>query len=202
VAGRVSARVAWAWVTGLAVVAPLATWLVVPELLWIVAALLVLGVLYSQPPVRLKRWPPAATLVIALLLHAPLVAGIRLAGARLADASWLLASFTLCLATLPLKDIEDEAGDRAAGLGSWAVWVGGRRLAAASAVGVAVIGLASLMWLHGAARAGVAGACGAALVLLGWHLGTRAPLARLYTRLVRTIMLGGAALPLAVWLLR
>jgi homogentisate phytyltransferase / homogentisate geranylgeranyltransferase len=200
-AGRVPPALARAWVTALGVGAPLGTWLAFGPgiLLWLVFGLIVLGVLYSAPPLRLKRFPPAATVTITLLLHAPLIAGASLTGA--APPSWLLASAGLCVALLPLKDIEDEAGDSAAGLGNWASWIGVRRLLLVSTGAVALFGAFAAHALAGETRLAVLGAYGVALLTLLWHLGPAARVDRLYRRLVRTILVLAAALPLLAWLL-
>lgn len=189
--GRVSRSQALAYLTILAIVT-LAGALLVPARATVTSGVLaagLLGVLYSAPPLRLKRWPPAATLVTAALLHVPLCVGVALAGAAVPEQRWLSVTAAVCCVLLPLKDIEDRVGDAAAGLGNWAVWLGARPLLWVGAAGALTSGALALLVLEGFSRSAIAALhAGAAAVIL-FHLRPGIDVTRVYPRLVRTVLL-------------
>lgn len=109
------------------------------------AALIVLGWVYSCPPLRLRRWPIPALLVIAAIHHLPALLGAWWGSGTTRPLPHILwFTFVFALALIPLKDIEDARGDAMCGVGNWAALLGIPRLMMASAA-VLIINMAVLM---------------------------------------------------------
>jgi 4-hydroxybenzoate polyprenyltransferase len=138
VTGLLDARRAQAFAWGCAA---LAAWLALiagyhPFLL--VLACLVLAHLYSAPPVRLKRWPLAATLTLGLLSLLSMWTGFSLFAQEMTPVVFprRIAALVLLGVTLGFtaKDLKDARGDAATGVHTIATWLGdarARRVAAA-----------------------------------------------------------------------
>jgi homogentisate phytyltransferase/homogentisate geranylgeranyltransferase len=128
-----------------------------------VAAGLLVGVAYSLPPLRLKRWPALAALSISgvrsLVVNLGVAAHFSLALADeivIPDGVWLLTAFVapFGIAIALLKDVPDIEGDRRYRIATYSVRLGGGMVLRA---GLALLALAYL---------GVAVA--APLLLDGW----------------------------------
>jgi homogentisate phytyltransferase / homogentisate geranylgeranyltransferase len=128
-----------------------------------VAAGLLVGVAYSMPPLRLKRWPALAALSISSVRALVVNLGVALHfGLTLADTTaipagvWMLTAFVapFSVAIALLKDVPDIEGDRRYRIATYSVRLGG-----------AVV-LRAGVWLLGAAYLGIAAA--APLLLDGW----------------------------------
>ena len=94
-------------------------------IVWIILAM---GVFYSLPPVRFKRYPPAATIYLVINFNLPIVLGHQLSGATGDWPPYLFATLALFFANMPLKDIGDATGDAEVGIANWSNWLGQRGL--------------------------------------------------------------------------
>jgi homogentisate phytyltransferase/homogentisate geranylgeranyltransferase len=96
-----------------------------------VAAGLAVGAAYSLPPVRLKRFPVAASLCITGVRSVVVNLGVyqHFAG-HIAAPVWALCLFVLpfSFAIAVLKDVPDLEGDRAYSIRTFTVRMGGRRV--------------------------------------------------------------------------
>ena len=152
-AGELSMR-AGRWIVAAAAVLPLA--LAVTQSLVELAAValsLLVGVAYSVPPLRLKRWPALAALSIsgvrALVVNLGVAAHFGLSFTGEADIPagvWLLTAFVApfsCAIAL-LKDVPDIEGDRAYRIATYSVRLGGAAVLRAGLVllGAAYLGIA------------------------------------------------------------
>ena len=147
-----------------------------------VAVALGVGAAYSCPPVRLKRFPAAASVAIAFVRTLVVNLGVWLhfagslgGGAAGVDpAVWALTAVTLpfSLAIAVLKDVPDIEGDRRFGLATFSVRLGPRPVLAIALAALAAAQLAM-------ATAGAALVSGASAPLLaGGHLAALALLWR------------------------
>jgi homogentisate phytyltransferase/homogentisate geranylgeranyltransferase len=145
-----------------------------------VSAALAVGVAYSVPPVRLKRYPALAAASISVVRAFAVNLGVYLhfSGGTVAPAIWALTLFVLpfSFAIAVLKDVPDAEGDRRFAIRTFTVRLGGR---AAFAMGMAALTLAYLgmavVGFDGADRALLAVTHLAALALL-WAWALRADL--------------------------
>jgi homogentisate phytyltransferase/homogentisate geranylgeranyltransferase len=178
-AGDLSPR-AGRWIVAVAAVLPIALALTqgLVEVVAVVAGLLV-GVAYSVPPLRLKRWPALAAISISgvralvVNLGVALHFGLTLAGTtRIPAGVWVLTAFVapFSVAIALLKDVPDIEGDRAYRIATYSVRLGGAvvlraglALLAAAYVGIAV---AAPFLLDGWAAVFLAGTHLAALAAL------------------------------------
>jgi homogentisate phytyltransferase/homogentisate geranylgeranyltransferase len=159
-AGDLSLRGAWAIVAAAgALPVAMAATQGAPELLAVVAGLAV-GAAYSLPPLRLKRFPTAASLSISLVRGVVVNLGVYAHFARalgdgvsIAGPVWALTLFVLpfSFAIAILKDVPDIEGDRLHRIATFSVRFGPEhvvRLAlavlTAAYAGMAVIGTALL----------------------------------------------------------
>ena len=133
-AGDLSLR-AGRWIVGASAVLPLALAATQgPVEIVAVAASLLVGVAYSVPPLRLKRWPALAALSIsgvrALVVNLGVAAhfALSLTGEITIPAGvWLLTAFVApfsCAIAL-LKDVPDIEGDRRYRIATYSVRLGG-----------------------------------------------------------------------------
>jgi homogentisate phytyltransferase / homogentisate geranylgeranyltransferase len=179
------------------------------ELAGVLAGLLV-GVAYSSPPLRLKRFPTLAALSIsgvrAVVVN--LVVFLHFSGGEVVAPVWALTLFVLpfAFAIAVLKDVPDAAGDRRFKIATFTLRLGARR-----AVGVAMGALSGAylaMALAGpfaveGAQPVVLGATHLAALALLWHwrgqadLGDRDSYTRFYMRVWKLFFLEYVALPLA-----
>lgn len=152
--------------------------------------LLALGFFYSVPPFRFKRWPVLATLYLVVNFNLPLILGHQIAGGEGALPPYLPATALLYLANMPLKDLRDSGGDKAAGVGNWADWLGQTRLLAlCSALSVAgAIAAVFLLPTLGAARFAFAAVVLLPAVNIAVHVIFRINRHDLFTRGVRTLI--------------
>ena len=106
------------------------------ELVAVLAGLLV-GTVYSLPPLRLKRRPAIASLCVSGVRAAIVNLGVyaHFTGAlggepAIADPVWALTAFVLpfSLAIAILKDVPDLEGDRRFAIATFTVRFGGRRV--------------------------------------------------------------------------
>ncbi|GAA3632107.1 UbiA family prenyltransferase [Microlunatus ginsengisoli] len=143
--GELPADVARAMAYGFGLVA-LAGAALNPAVLGPVAAMLVLGYLYSGQPFRLKRYPGTSFLVAGLGGVVTYYAGAAADGAAGPSAAVIvLASFmSLWMGAVgtTTKDLPDIAGDAAAGRRSLAIRLGERRVRIGIAVLAVLLGVA------------------------------------------------------------
>ena len=180
-AGELSRDAAWR-VVALAALGPVAMALTQgwAETAAVVVALAV-GAAYSLPPVRLKRWPVAASLCIAGVRSAVVNLGVAVhftaafgGDGRVPAAVWALCLFVLpfSFAIAVLKDVPDREGDRRHRILTFTVRLGPRRAAwlGLGALAVAYAGMAVLgpLALPRASAAVLAGGHLGALALLAW----------------------------------
>jgi homogentisate phytyltransferase/homogentisate geranylgeranyltransferase len=217
-AGELDAAAAWRIVAG-ATAVPVAlaltqTWV---EIAAVIAALTI-GAAYSVPPVRLKRWPVAASLCIAGVRSAVVNLGVaaHFASAfggdgRVPGAVWALTAFVLpfSLAIAVLKDVPDMEGDRRFRIATFTVRLGPHRAArlglgllAGAYVAMAAIGPAALPDANAAV---LAGGHVLALTILLWYARRADPtdpraFTRFYMRVWMLFFLEYALIPAAVWL--
>jgi homogentisate phytyltransferase / homogentisate geranylgeranyltransferase len=142
-----------------------------------VAAGLAVGALYSLPPVRLKRFPVAASLCITGVRSLVVNLGVYWHFAHgIAPPVWALCLFVLpfSFAIAVLKDVPDIEGDRRFAIRTFSVRLGPERVFAvglgALALAYAGMGLAGPFLLRGHVQPAVlaAGQAGAAALLAVW----------------------------------
>jgi homogentisate phytyltransferase/homogentisate geranylgeranyltransferase len=175
-----------------------------------VAAGLAVGALYSLPPVRLKRFPAAASLCITGVRSIVVNLGVYWHFAHaIAPPVWALCLFVLpfSFAIAVLKDVPDIEGDRRFAIRTFSVRLGPERM---FAVGLAALTLA----YAGMAIAGpfalrghvqpavlVAGHVGAAALLAAWARAAnprdRQEFTRFYMRVWGLFFLEYVLVPLA-----
>ncbi|MGI8624278.1 MAG: homogentisate phytyltransferase, partial [Solirubrobacteraceae bacterium] len=148
-----------------------------------VAVALTIGWAYSSPPLRLKRFPVAASASISVVRALVVNLGVYLhfagafgGGHRIAPAVWALTLFVLpfSFAIAVLKDVPDAEGDRRFRIRTFTVRLGGR---AAFGMGMAALTIAyagmAAIGFPGAQRAVLVATHLAALALLWlWALRT------------------------------
>jgi homogentisate phytyltransferase/homogentisate geranylgeranyltransferase len=127
------------------------------ELVAVLIALLV-GTAYSSPPVRLKRFPAAASLSISLVrglvvnlgvyLHFAGSLGSRAGASAIPGSIWALTAFVLAFsfAIGILKDVPDAEGDRRFAIATFTVRLGARPVlrAGVAVLTAAYVGMAAL----------------------------------------------------------
>jgi homogentisate phytyltransferase/homogentisate geranylgeranyltransferase len=110
-----------------------------------VAAALAIGIAYSVPPLRLKRYPALAAASISVVRAFAVNLGVYLhfSGGSVAPAIWALTLFVLpfSFAIAVLKDVPDAEGDRRFAIRTFTVRLGGRT---AFAMGMAALTAAYL----------------------------------------------------------
>jgi homogentisate phytyltransferase / homogentisate geranylgeranyltransferase len=157
-AGELSPR-AGRWIVAGSAALPLA--LALPqglvEVVAVVVGLLV-GVAYSVPPLRLKRWPALAAISISGVRALVVNLGVAMHfGLTLADTThipagvWVLTVFVapFSVAIALLKDVPDIEGDRAYRIATYSVRLGGAVVlrAGLALLGTAYVGIAAAAWL-------------------------------------------------------
>jgi homogentisate phytyltransferase / homogentisate geranylgeranyltransferase len=181
-AGELSVREAW-WIVAVAAAVPVALALTQGALeLAAVLVSLAVGAAYSLPPVRLKRFPVAASLCIsgvrAVAVNLGVYGHFSLAfggDGSIAPAVWALTAFVLpfSFAIAVLKDVPDMAGDRRFRIATFTVRLGPRR-AARLGIGALVLAYAGMIVLGPLLLDDVspvvlvAGHAAALTALLGW----------------------------------
>jgi homogentisate phytyltransferase/homogentisate geranylgeranyltransferase len=139
-----------------------------------VSVALAVGVAYSVPPLRLKRYPAAAAASISFVRALVVNLGVYehfSGGHSVAPAVWALTLFVLpfSFAIAVLKDVPDAEGDRRFAIRTFTVRLGGR---AAFAIGMAALTAAylgmAIIGFAGADRATLAVTHLGALALLWW----------------------------------
>ena len=218
-AGDLSPRTG-AWIVAASAVLPLALAVTqgLEELVAVAVGLLV-GVAYSLPPLRLKRWPALAALSISgvrsLVVNIGVAAhfSLSLRGEIVIPAGvWLLTAFVapFGVAIALLKDVPDIEGDRRYRIATYSVRLGGDTVlrAGVALLAVAYLGavVAAPVLLDGWAAAFLAVAHLAALAMLltaarRTDVTDRARFTGFYLFVWRLFFLEYVIVPLA-WLLR
>ncbi|WP_329120874.1 UbiA family prenyltransferase [Streptomyces sp. NBC_01465] len=148
--GDLPERVA-ALLTGGAAVGALALAAFVPGLLVWVAAFLLLGWVYSAPPLPAKRWSTACAVVVFGLGWTSFAGGAATTGGRLSTAGLVFAtvmSAWMALVGSVVKDLSDVDGDATGGRRTVAVRYGAHLARALGATGALLVGVgAVLSWL-------------------------------------------------------
>jgi homogentisate phytyltransferase/homogentisate geranylgeranyltransferase len=174
------------------------------ELLGVAAALLV-GVAYSSPPLRLKRFPVLASLSITGVRAAVvnLVVFAHFSGGEIVAPVWALTLFVVpfSFAIAILKDVPDAEGDRRFRIATFTLRLGADRVVriALAALSLAYLGmaLAGPFLVDGAQPVVLAATHLAALALL-WHWAReREPFERFYLRVWALFFLEYVLVPLA-----
>ena len=152
----------------------------------------VLGILYSAPPLRLRRFPIPGILIICTGLVTPLTLGM-LEKMPPTDVWPVTAGvFIFCLATVPLKSTEETEEARRTGRPNLYLRQG-RKLFFYSAAGL-LIGAAWALWMMtGAMRVYLLLLCALSLPLLAFHA-LKANPAGLYRSIIRLVILLGLGL--------
>lgn len=215
-AGLLSARAAWA-IVSVAAAVPVALALTQGALeTTAVLAALAVGAAYSAPPLRLKRFPVAASLCISGVRSAVVNLGVyghfSLAfggGGAIAGPVWALTLFVLpfSFAIAVLKDVPDMEGDRRYRIATFTVRLGQRR-AAGLGIGALVVAYAGMivlgpLLLEGVQPAVLAAGHALALAALLWWAsradpGDRRASAVFYMRVWALFFLEYALVPAAV----
>lgn len=154
----------------------------------------VLGLLYSAGP-RLKRNPITAAITTSLILVAPMVLGYTIHSADTSILPFFGGLFGFCLGAIPLKDIEDEEGDVAAGLGNWLARLGPRKLLGyASVVMVADLVYVTLMPIALAQKLYLWAFAGGGLATLLVFMVFKLPADKIYRTIIRVVIVSGVAI--------
>jgi homogentisate phytyltransferase/homogentisate geranylgeranyltransferase len=171
-----------------------------------VAAALAVGAAYSLPPLRLKRFPVAASLCITGVRSLIVNLGVywHFAG-TVSPPVWALCLFVLpfSFAIAVLKDVPDLEGDRRFSIRTFTVRFGARRVfhLGLSALGLAYGGMIFLApWLlagHVQPAVLVGGHAGAAALLIHWARSAGANFKRFYMRVWALFFLEYALVPIA-----
>lgn len=122
-----------------------------PQLRWLSAAMVALGVVYSLPGWGLKRFPGVVTLAnLALFVPLYWIGAGRMPDPGSADI-WVLGILAVpSLQSQLAHELGDEAEDRRSGRNSTAAWLGGKATRALIRVLGPVTGLlAALLWHRG-----------------------------------------------------
>ncbi len=146
-----------------------------------VLSAMAIGWAYSSPPLRLKRYPVAASASISIVRSLVVNLGVYLHfagafgdGTRVAPAVWALTLFVLpfSFAIAVLKDVPDAEGDRAFSVRTFTVRLGARQALGMgmAALTVAYLGMAVLgpLYVPEAQPAVLVAAHLAALAALWW----------------------------------
>ncbi len=177
----------------LSIIYPLILWRS-PLTLGLFYLLPLLGLLYSAPP-RLKRNPITAAITTSVILVTPMVLGYAMHSADASIAPFFGGLFGFCLGAIPLKDIEDEEGDVATGLGNWFARLGPRKLLGYSAVVMIAdliyvtlmpIAMAQKLFLWAFAGGGLA----TLLVFMAFKLAPD----KIYRTIIRVVIVSGVAI--------
>ena len=75
----------------------------------------ILGLAYSAQPVRLRRWPGFAIVVISIGLVTPITLGALMTDPRAQIFPVTAALFMFCVSVVPLKAVEEVAEDQSTG---------------------------------------------------------------------------------------
>jgi homogentisate phytyltransferase / homogentisate geranylgeranyltransferase len=179
------------------------------ELAGVVAALLI-GVAYSSPPLRLKRFPTLAAISIsgvrAVVVN--VVVFLHFSGGAMIGPVWALTAFVLpfSFAIAVLKDVPDAEGDRRFQIATFTLRLGPRRAVAlamgALTVAYLAMALAGPFVLDGVQPAVLSATHVAALALLWrWRaqveLRDRDDYTRFYLRVWKLFFLEYVIVPLA-----
>jgi homogentisate phytyltransferase / homogentisate geranylgeranyltransferase len=175
-----------------------------------VAAGLTVGALYSLPPIRLKRFPVAASLCITGVRSVVVNLGVYWHFAHdIAPPVWALCLFVLpfSFAIAVLKDVPDIEGDRRFAIRTFSVRVGPHRVFASGlgALGLAYAGMAiagpTALSGHVQPALLLAGQAGAAILLAVWARTAdptdRVSFTRFYMRVWALFFLQYVLVPLA-----
>ncbi|MFJ6465814.1 UbiA family prenyltransferase [Streptomyces sp. NPDC091387] len=144
--GVLSARAAMK-VAGVLAVIALLTASFVPVGIWLVGLILLLGCVYSVPPVAAKRWTTASAAVVMCTGFVTYLAGVAAAGGGAATVPLLFCAVLalwMGFVGAVTKDLSDTHGDEAAGRRTFAVVRGERAARLFVAVSAPVLGAAGL----------------------------------------------------------
>lgn len=182
--GKLSVRQAMVMIGGLGALGLLGGILVHRELVWALAAIAIMGWLYSGPPLHLKRWPVALAVMAAISAILTYYAGYSASGGGEVGMPFFIFSGGMALwmgLVGQSKDFSDVPGDEKAGRKSLPI-VWGENAARLTVSGIALIlGLGFLSssfflaeGLLPAAAAVCIGACIFATFSIGpWGRGSR-----------------------------
>jgi homogentisate phytyltransferase / homogentisate geranylgeranyltransferase len=179
------------------------------ELAGVLGALAV-GIAYSSPPLRLKRFPTLASLSIsgvrAVIVN--LVVFVHFSGGPVADPVWALTLFVapFAFAIAILKDVPDAEGDARFRIATFTVRLGPRRVVRAAMIALTTaylaMALAGPLLIDGVQPVVLAGGhLGALALLWRWRAGVRledrASVTRFYMRIWALFFLEYVLVPVA-----
>ena len=157
-------------------------------LFWLLPAL---GILYSVPPLRLRRFPVVAVAVISCGLVTPMTIGVVDVGAGRDTAVVLVALLVFCFSVVPLKAVEEV--EEAAAIGGINLYARlGRRLFVWTAAGLVVDAALVAALTGGHVRAFLLAMFAGALACLGWFWRRRSVAALYRTMILVVLVVGGA----------
>lgn len=166
--------------------------------LWTLALFLLLpllGLLYSLPPVRLKRHFVTAIITTSLILVIPIMLGYFMHSSDLAAAPFFAALFGFCLSVIPLKDIEDVEGDQEGQCDNWLAKLGSRKLLGFCLTGLAADAvLIALIPLHGSFKLFLFAFVAGAMIAIIIFAALRIDLNKLYRTIIRIVIVEGVVL--------
>jgi geranylgeranylglycerol-phosphate geranylgeranyltransferase len=154
-----------------------------------------LGLLYSAPLFCFKRNLVAAVVTTSMILVIPITLGFFMNSSDTAHVGFFIGLFLFCLACIPLKDIEDVAGDVEGHCDNWLHTLGPKRLFLSSAAALLIDGL--FVWcvtLNGELKLYLYVFIGTALVLVGLFAAMPRRRHRLYQTIIRAIIVEGVGI--------
>ena len=161
-----------------------------------------LGWAYSVPPLRLKTRAIPAAISIVIMYLTPIAIGLTYRPESLRPMhAYLLGYFLLfILSIVPLKDIEDVAGDQLLGSSNWMTILGLQKLLNLSILGLtASIALVLLASLGTAITVNLIALSSSTILLIGMFAIFRLPRERLYRSIL--ILIGALGLMFFVFFL-
>lgn len=159
-----------------------------------------LGVIYSAPPARLRRFPVLAVMIICVGLVTPMALAIVLEGGWRRGTPIVACLLLFCLSVVPLKAVEEESEALTLGLRNLYVRFG-RRIFAWAGAGVLITAFTAGVLLAGHVRTFLLLMCLVSLLVIGFF----ARLARpegVYRAIIRAVVAAGAVYFLALQFLR
>lgn len=157
-----------------------------------------LGLFYSARPIRLKNRPPFSVFTVAAGLTIPFILGYLQGGGGGELNFFFLAVFFFCSSLVGLKDIEDEAGDTAVGEANlYHRYKTGLLDISLAGLGLTVI-LSFVFPMPAKLALFMAGQCLGAAACILVHRFSALNRARLYRRIIKTVMAVGTVFWLAI----
>jgi len=199
--GTLTSRQARAYALGLLAASVVYPFFAAPSSLTLTLFLLLpaLGLIYSAEPVRLRRFPVAAVVIISTGLLTPMLLGYLMHTTDASLAPFFAALYLFCLSAVPLKAIDEQEEDAATGRTNlWARC--GRRLLAWTVCSLLAGIVVAASLCSGATRAFLLAAFASTLVCVALFARRRTP-AGLYQVVIILVIVEGLGFFLALRLL-